>query len=103
MKSKSYFLMLILAFQFSIPVAYSRSSWDRQMMMETAREEIDNTAYLMQLLKSTNQVILDISPFVEHDDIRLLEHNLLENLQKKLNIMNANWLEYNRLSTTIKN
>lgn len=84
------------------PVAGSRSSWDRQLIMETAKKEIDNTAMLLQLLKSTDKILLDISPAPEHDDIRLLEHNLLENLQRKLNIMNAHWLDYNRLFTTTK-
>jgi hypothetical protein len=84
------------------PVAGSRSSWDRQLIMETARKEIDNTSVLMQLLKSTDEILMDISPAPEHDDIRLLEHNFIENLQKKLNIMNAHWLDYNRVFTTTK-
>ena len=73
--------------------------WDREWILETARSEIDNTALFMQLLKSTDQKVLDISTSPEHDDIRLLEHNLLESLQKKLNIMNAHWLDYNRIFT----
>ena len=84
------------------PVPESRSGWDRQLMLETARKEIDNTALLMKLLLSTDQNILDISPSVGHDDIRVLEHNFLESLQKKLDIMNAHWLDYNRLFTTGK-
>jgi hypothetical protein len=84
------------------PVAGSRSSWDRQLIMETARKEIDNTAILIQLLKSTDKVLLYISPAPAYDDIRFLEYNLPESLQKKLNIMNAHWLDYNRLFTITK-
>ena len=84
------------------PVESARSGWDKQMIMETARKEIDNTALLIGLLESTDQVILDISPSVEHDDIRVLEHNLLENLHRKINIMNEHWLDYNRLFTITK-
>ena len=71
-------------------------------IMETARQEIDNTALLMELIKSTDQVVIDISPSPEHNDIRVLEHNILENLQKKIDIMNARWLDYNRLFTVGK-
>jgi len=73
--------------------------WDREWILETARREIDNTALLMQLLKSTNEPIIDLATTPQESDIRFLEHNLLENLQKKLNIMNAHWLDYNRLFT----
>ena len=84
------------------PVPESRSTWDRQLIMETARKEIDNTALMMQLIQSTDQVVIDISPSPEHDDIRVLEHNILESLQKKIDIMNSHWLDYNRLFTVGK-
>ena len=73
--------------------------WDREWILETARKEVDNTALLMQILKSTDEKIIDIAPTPKESDIRLLEQNLLENLQKKLNIMNAHWLDYNRIFT----
>jgi hypothetical protein len=76
------------------------SSWDRTLILETAREEIDNTALLIQLLESTNEVIIDMAPSKELEDIRRLGPDFKAQLKQKLRIMNEHWLDYNRLFTT---
>ena len=43
---------------------------------------------------------LDLAPSQQEEDIRLLAPNLLEQLQRKLDITNAHWLHYRRLFTT---
>jgi hypothetical protein len=69
------------------------------MILETARSEIDNTARLIEVLRSSDEVLLDIARPPEQADIRVLEPELVDNLDKKLKIMNAKWLDYNRLFT----
>jgi hypothetical protein len=83
-----------------MPAVGTRSSWDRSLILETARQEIDNTALLIQLLESTNELILDLAPTKEEEDIRTLGPDIIEQLKLKLKIMNSKWLDYNRIFTT---
>ena len=78
----------------------TESGWDRQLMMETARKEIDNTALLMELLQTTGEPIIDMAPVKEEEDIRRLGTDLSKQLQKKLNIMNAHWEDYKKIFNT---
>jgi hypothetical protein len=82
------------------PVAGTQSGWDRQLLMETARAEIDNTALLMKLLEGTSVPVLDLAASTEEEDIRVLGPDLIEQLQKKINIMNSHWEDYKRIFTT---
>jgi hypothetical protein len=82
------------------PVIGTRSGWDRQLMMETAREEIDNTASLMELLGSNPGDYLLLAATSEEEDIRRLGPDIVRKLQLKLNAMNARWEDYKRLFTT---
>ncbi len=75
------------------------SSHERSLMLETARMEIDNTATLLQLLESTNAELLDIAPTNDLEDIRRFGPDLKNQLKHKLKIMNAHWLDYNRIFT----
>ena len=72
---------------------------DRNMILETARNEIDNTAMILQLLESTNEVIFDLAPTKELEDIRRLGPDFKDQLKQKLRIMNEHWLDYNRIYT----
>jgi hypothetical protein len=76
------------------------SSWERSMVLETARQEIDNTGLLIQLLESTDLEILDLAPSKELEDIRRLGPDFKDQLKKKLKIMNEHWLDYNRIFPT---
>ncbi len=69
------------------------------MILETARGEIDNTALLINLLESTQEEIIDKSPFKEMEDIRRFGPDLTDQLRLKLKIMNEHWLNYNRIFT----
>jgi hypothetical protein len=82
------------------PDVGTRSSWDRSLILETVRQEIDNTALLIQLLESTDQIILDLAPTKKEEDIRRLGPDVVDQLKIKLRIMNSRWLDYNRLFTT---
>jgi len=75
------------------------SSGERTMMLETARQEIDNTALLLQLLGSTKEQILDLAPTKDLEDIRRLGPDFTDQLKLKLRIMNEHWQDYNRLFT----
>ena len=72
---------------------------DRNMILETARNEIDNTAMILQLLESTNEEIFDLAPTKDLEDIRRLGPDFKNQLKQKLRIMNEHWLDYNRIYT----
>ena len=76
------------------------STWERTLILETARKEIDNTALLLMLLESTNEPIIDLAPLKEQEDIRRLGPDFKVQLKHKLQIMNEHWLDYNRIYTT---
>lgn len=73
------------------------SSWERSLILETARREIDNTSLLIQLLESSDSEIFDLAPSKELEDIRRLGPDFKIQLKKKLKIMNEHWLDYNRI------
>lgn len=81
------------------PAIGTSSSGERTLMLETARQEIDNTALLLKLLESTNEEILDIAPTKDLEDIRRLGPDFTYQLKLKLRIMNEHWQDYNRLFT----
>jgi hypothetical protein len=81
------------------PPLGARESWDRQMILEVARAEIDNTAALLELLKSSPVPLLDLAATPEGEDVTLLGPNLQALLKKKIDVMNAHWQDYNRLTT----
>jgi hypothetical protein len=78
----------------------TQSEWDRQLMMTTARAEIDNTAMLMNLLGDNPGQYMKISTEVATKDIQLYGPDIVEGLQKKINIMNNHWEDYKRVFTT---
>ena len=80
-------------------VVGTQPDWDRQLMLETARAELDNTAVLMNLLRSDPNEFLRLAATKEEEDIRLLGRDILDQLQKKLNLMNARWEDYKRVFT----
>ena len=81
---------------------YSRTgnSWDRQRMMETARAEIDNAALLIQLLGEKPEHYMQIAPTLEQEDIKIYGPDIIKELQRKINIMNKHWEDYERMFTT---
>ncbi|MDR2675889.1 MAG: hypothetical protein LBC18_13745 [Opitutaceae bacterium] len=73
--------------------------WDRQLMMETAREEIDNTALLIGYLGENPGEFLLMAASKEETDIMLLGPDIIKELQTKLKIMNSKWEDYKRVFT----
>lgn len=81
------------------PVLGVQSSWDRTDLMQTARDEIDTTVRLMRLLQSTPEPILDLAPTADEETIMRLGPNIVAQLKRKIDIMNAHWMDYDRLFT----
>jgi|GEM_PF-244672 len=81
------------------PVLGTQNSWDRTDLMQTARNEIDNTAHLLQLLQSTKEPILDLAPTADEETIMRLGPDLASQLKRKIDLMNAHWIDYDRLFT----
>ncbi len=81
-------------------VIETEPSWDRQLIMETARQEIDNTAILLQLLGNNPYKYIHMAETQEEEDIKLLGPKLLEHLNRKMVIMNDAWEDYKEIFTT---
>jgi hypothetical protein len=68
-------------------------------MMEIARKEIDNTVHLMELIRDSDEPIIDMAPSQEEEYVMRLGPNLLAQLQRKIDTMNAHWRDYDRIFT----
>jgi hypothetical protein len=76
-----------------------QSSWDRTDLQENARKEIDNTARLLRLLQTTKEPLLDLAPVASEETIMRLGPGLPDQLKRKIDLMNAHWMDYDRLFT----
>jgi hypothetical protein len=76
-----------------------KSDWARTDMMETARREIDTTVRLMQLIRECDEPIIDEAATPEEEYVMRLGPNLLAQLQRKIDTMNAHWRDYDRIFT----
>ena len=85
----------------SNPPLGAESSWDRTDLVNLARAEIDNTVRLMRLLQSVSDpsLILDLAPHAGEETIMRLGPDLVSQLQRKIDTMNAHWMDYDRLFT----
>lgn len=81
------------------PVLGVQSSWDRTDLMQTARDEIDTTVRLIDLLQTTPEPILDLAPSAEDETIMRLGPAIVAQLKHKVEVMNAHWMDYDRLFT----
>ncbi|MFI4911056.1 MAG: hypothetical protein ACIAQZ_05260 [Sedimentisphaeraceae bacterium JB056] len=81
------------------PVLGTQSNWDRTLIMNTAREELDNTALLIDILQRTSETVIITAETPEEERIRMLGPELIWQLQKKLKIMNSHWNDYDRIFT----
>ena len=74
-----------------------RIGWDHQLLMETAKAEIDNIITLIELLGSNPGTFLNLAPSKADEDIRLLPPDVTDQLRRKIEIMNAHWEDYERV------
>ncbi len=81
------------------PPLGAQSTWDRTDLQQLAREEIDNTVRLKRLLESTPEPLLDLAPVAAEETIMRLGPDLPAQLQRKIDLMNAHWLDYDALFT----
>jgi hypothetical protein len=81
------------------PPLGAQSDWARADMMEIARKEIDNTVRLMQLIRESDEPIIDTAPTPEEEYVMRLGPDLINQLQRKIDIMNAHWRDYDRIFT----
>jgi hypothetical protein len=84
----------------SNPVLGTGPSWDRQEIMRIARNEIDNTANLKKILESSKISLIQEAILPEYETIRMLGPDLISQLKKKIDIMNAHWEDYKKLYTS---
>jgi hypothetical protein len=77
----------------------SGSSAARLKMLEKVRREIDNTSNLIELLKSQDRIgnVIDHAKTKDEEYIRLLGPDLIDQLRKKIKIMNAHWKDYDKI------
>ncbi|MBD3290000.1 hypothetical protein GF337_14425 [candidate division KSB1 bacterium] len=72
--------------------------WSRQELMRIAREEIDNTVALIELLKTENDSrLIDHSETADKEYHRLLGANLINQLTQKINVMRDHWQDYKKI------
>lgn len=69
----------------------------RKRIYDIYREEIDNTLELIGLLRQAPGKIIKLAPTVELEDTFNFSPDLAGQLQKKIDIMMAHWLDFNRL------
>jgi hypothetical protein len=81
------------------PVLGAQSTWDRSLLIDTARADLDNTALLIDILQDSEERILMAADSPEDERIRMLGPDLIEQLRMKLKVMNARWNDYNLLFT----
>jgi len=81
------------------PALGTQAGWDCQLMLQTARKEIDNTARLIELLEATSERVLYLAASQEEEDIKVLGPDVIDQLRKKIDIMNDHWQDYDRLFT----
>jgi hypothetical protein len=81
------------------PPLGTQSSWERSDMLEIARKEIDNTVHLMQLIKESDEPIIDMAPTPGEEYVMRLGPDLVSQLQRKIDTMNAHWNDYDRIFT----
>ena len=83
----------------AISISHMLTGRDRTDLMETSRKEIDTMVNLSRLLKSTTEPILDLAPTPEEGTIMRLGPNITTQIKHKIDVMNAHWRDYDRLST----
>lgn len=81
------------------PPLGAQSSWDRTDLIDLARREVDNTVRLRRLLENTREPLLDLAPIAQEETIMRLGPDLASQLKRKTDLMNAHWMDYDRLFT----
>ncbi len=82
------------------PVLGTGPSWDRQEIMRIARNEIDNTANLKEILESSRIPLIQKAILPKYETIRMLGPDLTSQLKRKIDVMNAHWEDYKELYTS---
>jgi hypothetical protein len=81
------------------PVLGTQSSWDRTDLEAKARTEIDNTVHMLNLMAASPAPLLDLAPTPDEETIVRLGPDLIQQLKRKIETMNAHWEDYGRLFT----
>jgi hypothetical protein len=84
----------VLSDVYSMGGGPNKSRW---LLCTLAREEMDNALALAQLIEESPEPLLAMAPTPEEEDGFLFGPNLVEQLQKKVEIMLDHWPEYNAL------
>jgi hypothetical protein len=81
------------------PVNLSETTWDRQLMLQTARNEIDTAIALQKLLLAATEPILHVAATAAQEEVTLLSPRITQHLKTKIDVMNAHWDDYGRIFT----
>lgn len=81
------------------PVLGTRSGWDREDLLNIARNEIDNAAHLHRLLETAKEPLVDTAPTAREETMRRFGPALPAQIKRKIDVMNAHWEDYKRLFT----
>jgi hypothetical protein len=76
-----------------------QSDWARTDMMEIVRKEIDNTVRLAELIRESDAPIIDMAATPEEEYVMRLGPDLPSQLKRKIDTMNAHWLDFDRVFT----
>lgn len=74
-------------------------SGPRWNMLQTVRDEIANTNELIEHIEADPGSLLHLSPSPEEEEITLLSCEIVEQLRRKVDIMESRWQDYDRLFT----
>ncbi len=74
-------------------------SWDRATMLQTVRDEIDNTFALIARLRDRPEQLLHFAPTAAEEEITLLSPDLPAQLRRKADLMQAHLPDHDRIFT----
>jgi hypothetical protein len=77
----------------------TQGGWDRADLMQTARDEVDNTLKLRELILAAKGPIIDTAPAGDGETIMRLSAELPDELKRKVDIMFTHWKDYDRMFT----
>jgi hypothetical protein len=82
-----------------VPVLGDGGDWARGDLLSIARDELSNAVDLKRLLESYPNELVDTAESPEHETSLQLGPKLPHQIQRKIDVMNAHWTDYDRLRT----
>jgi len=83
----------------TVPVLGHQGGWQRQDLLTIARDEMSNAIELRALVGEFPGQLVDTAPSADEEISLQLGPDLPEQLQRKADVMNNHWTDYDRLLT----